>query len=419
MSEPSVAFFAMPEAGHFQRLRPLISDLTRGGVRAYVFTDRRFAEAVESAGGRFVDLFAAYPIDAADGQSLPVPCRYVSFAGAYAEKVAAELAELEPALVIYDTFAAIGHVVARLIQVPYINICAGHNMDPSRFLAGLETDSRVSISPSCRRWVEVLRNRHGMEDASPFSYVSGLSPYLNVYCEPPAYLTEAERRIFEPVAFYGSLPSLEDIDAARPNGPPAFEGGERELKVYVSFGTVVWRYWASEALEALSTISKALARKPDARGLISLAGVDTQPEVTRALSDPSVSVAGYVDQWRVLQEADVFITHQGLNATHEAVFNLVPMVSYPFFWDQPALAERCREFGLAVPLVASPRGPVSEEAVVAALAELAARRDSMHARLVEARGWERDVIRGRGAVVDRITDLIDTKGAPIRPGAGR
>lgn len=397
----------MPEAGHFQRLRPLVSDLVRRGIEAHVFTDRRFELEVELAGGRFVDLFAAYPLEDVDSESVPVPCRYVSFAGGYAEEIAGDLEELGPSLVIHDTFAVIGHVVGRLLGVPYVNVCAGHNMDPARFLPMLEVDPRVSISPGCRRAVEALRDRYGIEDASPFSYVSGLSPFLNVYCEPAAYLTEAERRVFEPVAFYGPLPSIEEIEArSRGCGPSWFGGTGEELRVYVSLGTVVWRYWAAEALDALTAISETLAKMPNARGLISLGGTERRADAIRTLSKPNVSVAGYVDQWRVLQEADVFITHQGLNSTHEAVFNLVPMVSYPFFSDQPALAERCRQLGLAVPLADSPRGPVSEEAVGAALAELATRRDSIRARLAVAREWEREVIAGRGSVVERITGLI-------------
>ena len=47
----------------------------------------------------------------------------------------------------------------------------------------------------------------------------------------------------------------------------------------------------------------------------------------------------------------VFVTHHGLNSTHEAIYHRTPMLSYPFFGDQPYLANRCRDLGLSVPLV--------------------------------------------------------------------
>ena len=395
----------MPEAGHFERLKPLIADLARAGLTAHVLTDRRFAAATERAGGRFVNLFERYPLADADDESVPVPCRFVSFAARYAEDVARDLRALDVRLVVYDTFAVVGHVAARLLGVPYVNVCAGHNMDPARFVPELERDPRVALSDRCLRAVEVLRERHGLANASPFSYVDGMSPFLNVYCEPRAFLTEAERRVFEPVSFYGSLPALEGPGVAR----PVFDGAGQ--RVYVSFGTVVWRYWPDEALAALRAITDALAERQDVQGLIALGGADADGP---ALVRPNVAVARHVDQRQALREADVFVTHQGLNSTHEAVFHEVPMLAYPFFSDQPGLAARCRELGLSLPLVDEPRGALRARDVHRGLDELRAREGHMRTSLARARGWELETIAARGAVVRLISELAERDGEVSR-----
>ena len=407
MKKASVAFFSMPEEGHFRRLLPLISGVAGEGFTAHVFTHSRFRGHVERAGGQFVDLFGKYPLEAADDESLPVPCRFVSFAGHYAGQIFHDLERIRPALVIADTFAVIGRVVANRLGVPYVNVCAGHNVDPAVFGRLLLTDPRVRISPRCLRAVEILRSQYGLQEASPFSYVDGLSPFLNVYCEPPNYLTEAERRVFEPMAFYGSLPSIEEMEEGRGWSDPSPFGGESaHTRVYVSFGSVVWRYYAAEALAALQCLSDSFAGMEKVSAVISLGGASIDAPALRALAKPNVSVAASVDQWRVLQDTDVFVTHHGLNSTHEAIFHLVPMISYPFFWDQPALAEKCRQFGLAIPLASSPRGRVREEDVRAALAAFFKTRDSLRSSLAEARGWELRVIENRAAVVRQITGLI-------------
>jgi UDP:flavonoid glycosyltransferase YjiC (YdhE family) len=276
-------------------------------------------------------------------------------------------------------------------------------MDPARFVPELERDPRVALSERCHHAVEVLRSRYGLGNASPFSYVDGLSPLLNVYGEPAAYLTDAERRAFEPIAFYGSLPSVEELDGA--GGRPVFapDGGAR--RVYVSFGTVVWRYWPDEALAALRTIADALAARDDVQAVIGLGGAGVDEAGRRSLARPNVSVAVHVDQRQALREADAFVTHQGLNSTHEAAFHEVPMLSYPFFSDQPGLARRCHELGLAIPLTAEPLGALSEEDVQRGLDELAASEDAMRGRLKEARRWELETIAARGEVVDRIVGL--------------
>ena len=355
----------------------------------------------------FVDLFTKYPLERADAESIPGSCRHVSFAGHYAEEIVRDLEELGPSLVVYDTFAVIGRVVGGALGVPHVNVCAGHTTDPARAAARIRSEyPRVVVSPSCLRAVETLRERYGIPDASPFSHISGLSPFLNVYCEPAVWLSEEERRLFEPVAFYGSLPPSEQLEAEGLSGPSCFGGVGAEFNVYVSLGTVVWRYWPAEALAAIDSISRALGSMDNVRALLSLGEANVAAESAQALSKPNVSVASSVDQWRVLQEADVFVTHHGLSSTHEAIFHQVPMISYPFFADQPLLAEMCRSWGLAIPLTDVPHGPVTVQDVRAAFAELVASRESMRARLAEARVWEVQVVADRDTVHRRIAGLV-------------
>ena len=53
-----------------------------------------------------------------------------------------------------------------------------------------------------------------------------------------------------------------------------------------------------------------------------------------------------VPQLSVLKQADVFITHGGMNSVSEALFYGVPMLVIPFMADQPNNARRIEELGL-------------------------------------------------------------------------
>jgi MGT family glycosyltransferase len=400
---PAAAVFGMLERGHFQRLVPVIAGLVQAGLRTQVFTDRRYRAEVERVGGLFVDLFAARPLEAADATSIPVPCRYVSFAGHYADEVVAEAQALQPSLIVNDGFAVVGAVVARRLRLPRVHVCVGHNLAPAPTLERYRNDPRVAVSADCWRAVRTLRERCGMPDASPFSYLTELSPQLNLYCEPPQYLREDERRAFEPLAFFGSL-SEQTIDRTVSTTSafiPAPAGAQR---IYVSFGTVIWRYYEAEARAALGAICEALGAIPEDTAVVSLGGA--RPPWAADLERPNVRVANYVDQWNVLREASVFITHHGLNSTHEAVFHGVPMVSYPFFGDQQGLAQRCQELGLALPLVSGLRASVSAAEVLAALARVAADRPALEARLAQACTWELETIAARDKVIRRILELL-------------
>lgn len=406
-SQRSVAFFCMPEASHFQRLKPLISGLSHSGIVVNVFGHQKFESQVIQAGGVFFDLFSKYPLELADNTSIPVPIRFVSFAGKYARQVFRDVAETSPSLVIHDTFAVIGRLVAENLNLPRVNVCAGHNMDPARFLAMLKVDARVKLSDQCLQAVNVLRDSYGMADASPFSYVSSLSQQLNIYCEPPEFLLEAERKVFEPIAFYGSLPSFDDMPAATPATQRWFGTASTNLlKVYISFGTVIWRSYTSAALSALTCLADTFAKMENVQVVISLGGTKLSDGDIAPLIRPNVCVENYVDQWALLDDVDVFFTHHGMNSTHEAIFHGVPMISYPFFWDQPTLAERCQQFGLAIPLAGSPRGAFSEEDVRTALGRFAQQRESMQKALSRAYQWERAVIENRPEVLRRVVDLI-------------
>jgi zeaxanthin glucosyltransferase len=406
MAQAAVAVFCMPEHGHFRQLRALIAGLVQSGFAVHVFTHRRYGPDVESMGARLVDLFTRWPLEQADSESVPFPCRYVSFAAFYAQEVLEELKSIGPALVVCETFAVIGRLAAQQLGVPFVSVMPGHNFDPAIYIPALRTDPRVAISERCHRAVEILRERYGLHDASPFSYIAGLSPYLNICCEPAAFLTEEERKSFEPVAFYGCLPSPADQSGQRHDPACAHFGGPGGFRIYACLGTVAFRYFADVAIRVLEAVSEYLAGMPEARALISLGGATVEDGFLRRLRRPNVEAVDYADQWAALGEADLFLTHHGLNSTHEAIFRRVPMLSYPIFTDQPALAERCRQLGIAVPLVDSLRGPVDADDVRAALETFFGMRESIMANLEQARSWELEVMAQRPAVLARIRELV-------------
>jgi len=389
-----VACFAMGDLGHVVRVLGVAGDLVAAGAEVVVWTDRRFADHVAAAGARLADLFAGRPLAAADDRSMPVPCRYVTFAGVHGHEVAAEARTFAPDVVVFDGFTVIGRVVAAALGRPWVVALAGHAIDPVATRAALASDPRVALDPRCLAAVERLRSEHGLADASPYIYVADPSPWLNLCGEPAAWLTEAERARMAPLACRGALTgSLATAPTARP--------GDGVLRVYASLGAVVWRYFGERALAILEAVSRAVARRPDARATLSLGGASPPAERVRALVHERVAVHGWVDQWAALGACDVFVTHHGLSSTHEAVARGVPMISAPIFWDQPALAARSQALGLAVPLPPT----ATADDVAAALDEVARRRDAMRRALATARAWEVEAARERPAIARRVLAL--------------
>jgi MGT family glycosyltransferase len=390
------AVFAMSDANHFWRTHTVTRALAEAGVDVRVYSDRRFAEGVAACGATLVDVFTPYPLDRADPDSQPLPVRNVTWAGRFGADLVSEVAAFAPDLVVYDSFAVIGRVVGGALGVPSVCVLSGHNLDPARLVPAMAHDERVAISGACREALEVLRTRHGWDDVSPFSYYDAFSPHLNLACQPPAFLTAAERPAFEPLAFWGSLPPLEGRE-------PRLRG-DRSVpprRIYASMGTISWRYFVPEALGALRAVAEAVGRRGDIEAVISLGGAALD---AAELERPNVRVERWVDQREQLAVADAFITHSGMNSTHEALFHRVPMVTYPMFADQPGLSARVSEFGLAVAL-AEARGAVTADDVDAALERLMAKGPALDEALALGHARELEVIAGRPAVVAQILAL--------------
>jgi UDP:flavonoid glycosyltransferase YjiC (YdhE family) len=180
------------------------------------------------------------------------------------------------------------------------------------------------------------------------------------------------------------------------------------LRVYVCFGTVACRYFANEAASALLAIARASRDIQQLQVVISLGGAHVAADVVASLQHKNVRVVPYLDQSRVLAEANLFVTHHGLNSTHEAIFNRVPMVSYPFFWDQPALALRCQQLGVAVPLTEIPLTAPTTDDVKAVFSNFLRNKHCLRENLDRAWAWERKTMDDRELIVQRIIDLIYT-----------
>ncbi|WP_306418389.1 nucleotide disphospho-sugar-binding domain-containing protein [Bacillus thuringiensis] len=56
-------------------------------------------------------------------------------------------------------------------------------------------------------------------------------------------------------------------------------------------------------------------------------------------------VGNYLPQLDILRQADVFISHCGMNSTSESLYFEVPLVMLPFINDQHTIAERVYELG--------------------------------------------------------------------------
>lgn len=402
MRRRHVVAFTIPAYGHIHRLLPMIAGLRERGVTVDFFAHKIARDKVEQAGARFVDLYATRDKDVPDGETLPLVMRNVSFAGYWGEDVAREVAALRPDLILHDTSAVVGRVVAHHLKLPRVAMRAGHVVDPNRAARELSMRETLRISPQCWESVAKLRERHGIPDASPYTYLTDAGADLNICSEPPEFLAPDERARFEPLEFFGSYwpgNAAEETAAPGPFGP----GADNRERIYVSFGTAAWLRDFDRIMCALETVADALATIPNVLAVMSLGNRQAEERDLARLRRHNVRVEPYLDQIDVLRHATLFFTHHGLNSTHEAIMHGVPMISYPFYHDQPGQAALCQTLGVAIPMEGD---PLTVEEVHRALRRYASEGAALRARLAELQGWERAVMQRRPLVLDRILALM-------------
>jgi len=108
--------------------------------------------------------------------------------------------------------------------------------------------------------------------------------------------------------------------------------------IYVSLGTI-----DNKQLRFYKNCLQVFADK-DARFVLS---VGNKIPIEKLGTIPSnCTIFSYAPQKKILEHADLFITHGGMNSVNEAMINGVPMLVFPVSNDQPINAERVEELGI-------------------------------------------------------------------------
>ena len=213
-------------------------------------------------------------------------------------------------------------------------------------------------SERCLRAVELLRDRYGMADASPFSYVDGLSPHLNL----PDRAAAVARRGGARARSSRRRSSARCRPAASSRAAPGGRVPRRRaegLRVVGHGAVVVLAGARADALETVAQSARGDRSVADRRWAARTCAPERVAAMRRAGRDgrartPTPGRAGRRRRVRHRRRASTRPTRRSTAG--------VPMLSYPFHGDQPGWPSFCERHGLALPLVDEPRAPLTPEA---------------------------------------------------------
>ncbi len=330
-------FFNVIGSGHVNPTLPVVDALCRRGDRVTYFTSPKRRAAVESVGATYHNYgYDGFTVADYHPKSF-FPLQLLPAAVGILPYLLEESRRLAPDLIVTDTMAPWGLVVAKVLGLPVVasvSTLALTHEDVHRAMGGLNVDDEN------RRAIDLLASRYDArfdERELGVHFAANNLVYTTAQFNPPIAPGPHHFEFVGPMVQRPTDVGDFPLDAFR-----AFQG----TRIYVSMGTVLGEMMRlGEAFYA--PFFEAWGGRDDHLVVVSTGdGVD----LTTLRAPGNFIVRRSVPQLEILRHADVFVTHAGMNSMSEALYHGVPMIALPGFGDQPVNAARLTELGTGLTL---------------------------------------------------------------------
>lgn len=337
-----IVFFCIPAHGHTNPTLEVVRELTTRGHQVWYYSYNMMREKIESTGAVFVscdDCDMETNLSTKDaarmGKDLALSTRIlVDTTLALDDKVCADMERLKPDCIVADSMAAWGKAVAMKQGIPFVSSTTtfAFNQHSAKIMKQSFGDflKMLLFMPEVSKQIKRLQKK-----GYPVKNILDIlqndnNTHTIVYTSPefqPCSETFSDR-----FAFVGPSirPAVEEIKKT----------GDK--LVYISMGTV-----NNDRMLLYKNCISALA---DTGYQVILSVGNLVPVEDFGTLPENISVFSHVDQIAVLQQADVFVSHCGMNSASESLYFGVPLVMLPQTVEQSGVAERVYQLGAGIKL---------------------------------------------------------------------
>ena len=337
-----IVFFCIPAHGHTNPTLGVVRELISRGHEVWYYSYNIMREKIESAGATFIscdDCDMEQKLSAKDsarvGKDLAFSTKIlVDTTLALDDKVCREMKELNPDCIVADSMALWGKAVALKLGIPFVSSVTtfAFNQHSAKIMKqGFKDLFKMLFAiPKTSKQVKRLKDK-GYPVNNILDIIGNDDNTHTIVYTSPQFQPCAET-FSEKYAFVG--PSIR----------PASEKVEKikDKLIYISMGTV-----NNDMMSFYKSCISALANT-DYQVIMSvgnLVSVDDFGELPE-----NISVYSHVDQIAVLEKADVFVSHCGMNSVSESLYFEVPLVMLPQTSEQKGVAERVLELNAGIKL---------------------------------------------------------------------
>ena len=337
-----IVFFCIPAHGHTNPTLGVVRELVARGHQVWYYSYNTMREKIESAGATFVscdDYDMEQKLTPKDsvrvGKDLAFSTKIlVDTTLALDDKVCADMVQLKPDCIVADSMAVWGKAVAMKLGIPFVSSTTtfAFNQHSAKIMKQSigELFKMVFSMPKITKQIKRLQGK-GYPVKNILDIIQNDDNTHTVVYTSPQFQPCSET-FSDKYAFVG--PSV------RPATSKVVK--KRDKLIYISMGTV------NNNMMALYKRCLAALADTDYQVIMSVGNLVSIEEF--GVLPENISVFTHVDQIAVLQQADIFVSHCGMNSVSESLYFGVPLVMLPQTSEQGGVAERVFQLGAGIKL---------------------------------------------------------------------
>ena len=337
-----IVFFNIPAYGHTNPTLGVVKELVSRGHQVWYYSYNVMRKEIESAGATFIscdDYDTEQKLSEKDatrvGKDLAFSAKIlVDTTLALDEKVSKEMAELKPDCIVADSMALWGKAVALKLGIPFVSSTTtfAFNKHSARIMKQGIGDLLKMIFTSPKTSKEVKRLKAKGYPVKNILDIIGSDDNTNTIVYTSPEFQPCSETFSEKYAFVGPSirPATDEIEK------------NRDKLIYISMGTV-----NNDMMSFYKQCISALTYT-DYQVIMSVGNIVSIEEFGKL--PENISVFSHVDQIAVLKQADVFLSHCGMNSVSESLYFGVPLVMLPQTSEQKGVSERVFQLGAGVKL---------------------------------------------------------------------
>jgi MGT family glycosyltransferase len=341
-----VLFINAGSEGHINPTIGVVQELISRGDEVVYFTIEAFRERIEKTGAivrtlddqKFLKAFISggrnYLLERINGLLLTADIVIPSVL----EQIEGEHFDY----IIHDSMFGCGRILAQILKLPAINSCTSFAQTKESFDQMLEqlsknipTEVSKEINDEYQGLTAMVKEKYDVEIHSPYEVFCNPAPLTIIYTtrefQPFGEAFDQTYKFIGPSISTRLIQENFDLTAIKGTRP-----------IYISLGTVF-----NQAIDFYKLCLEAFGNSNHT--VVMSIGKQT-PLIDLGEIPQNFIVKKYVPQTEVLKYTKLFITHGGMNSTHEGLYYGVPLIVIPQSADQPIIAGQVAHIGAGIKL---------------------------------------------------------------------